>query len=66
MCDLKGYSDSRTDIHFTFQFYAGVMDTGDMLDDGQAQPSAASGFAAAFIHAIEPLEDTRQAFLSAS
>ena len=43
MGGLKDDGDGRADIDLAFQPNAGVVDAGNVLDDGQPQPGAAGG-----------------------
>ena len=56
MGNLKDDGDGRADIDLAFQPDAGVVDAGNVLDDGQPQPGAASGLAPALIDPVEALE----------
>ena len=56
MGGLKDDGDGRADIDLAFQPNTGVVDAGNVLDDGQPQPGAASGLTPALIDPVEPLE----------
>ena len=45
MCRLKQHGDGRALADLAFQLDAGVVDPGNVLDDGQPQAGAAGGFA---------------------
>ena len=55
MCRLKQHGDGRALADLAFQLDAGVVDPGNVLDDGQPQAGAAGGFAPALIHPVKPL-----------
>lgn len=58
MCRLKQHGDGRTLTDLAFQLDAGVVDPGNVLDDGQPQAGAAGGFAPALIHPVKALKHT--------
>ena len=39
----KGDSDGGANVYLTFQLDAGVVDAGNVLDDGKPKPGAAGG-----------------------
>ena len=41
MGSLKNDGDGGTNVHFAFQLDAGVVDAGNVLDDGKPKPGAA-------------------------
>ena len=56
MGGLKDDGDGRADIDLALQPDAGVVDAGNVLDDGQTQTGAAGGLAAALVHPVEALK----------
>ena len=58
MCRLKQHGDGRALADLAFQLDAGVVDPGNVLDDGQPQAGAAGGFAPALIHPVKALKHT--------
>lgn len=58
----KGDSDGGANVYLTFQLDAGVVDTGNMLDDGKPKPGAAGGLATALVHPVEALEHAGLSF----
>src|SRR5699024_9140087 len=54
---LEGDGHGGAHPHLAVQADAGVVDAGDLLDDGKPQPGAAGGLAAAFVHPVEALQD---------
>ena len=50
-------------LHHAIHADVAAVELHDMLDNREAEPGAAQFPGTALIHAIEPLEDTRQAFL---
>ena len=59
---LEHDGDGGAHVQLTVQLDAGVVDAGDVLDDGKAEAGAAGGFAAALVHAIEPLKNAGLGF----
>ena len=53
----KRHGDFGTLAQGGFQLQLGIVDLGNVLDDGKAQARAAGLSGAAFIHPIEALED---------
>ena len=53
---FERYGDGGANIHFTFQLDPGVVDPGNVFDDGKPQACAAGGFAPAFIDPIKALK----------
>ena len=58
MCRLKQHGDGRALADLAFQLDAGVVNPGNVLDDGQPQAGAAGGFAPALIHPVKALKHT--------
>ena len=63
LCLRERHLDGGAAADLALQVDAGVVQQGDMLDDGQPQAGAAGGLAAAFIHAVEPLKHAGLAVL---
>ena len=63
MSRLEENGNGRALVHFTFQLDLGVVDAGDVLDDGQTQPGAAGGLAPALIHPVEAFKYAGLRFL---
>ena len=63
MSRLEENGDGRALVHFAFQFDLGVVDAGNVLDDGQTQPGATGGLTPAFIHPVEAFKYTGLRFL---
>lgn len=63
MRQRKPHLKHRAFLHHTIHTDITAVELHNMLDDREAKPCAAQFPGAALIHAIEPLEDTRQAFL---
>ena len=62
MCGLEDHGNGRADVHFAFQLDAGVVDAGNVLDDGQPQTGAAGRLASALVHAVEPFKNAGLGF----
>lgn len=63
MRQRKPYLEHRALLHHAIHADVAAVELHDMLDNREAEPGAAQFPGTALIHAIEPLEDTRQAFL---
>ena len=60
---LEENGNGRALVHFAFQLDLGVVDAGDVFDDGQPQPGAAGGLAPALIHPVEAFKYAGLRFL---